>query len=123
MRSRDAAKAKEIFTRALAEAQEKSQQARAYYGLARVAILNRDPETGDQLFRRVLELEPDGATKSWTLVYLGKLADSQGEAAPAKEFYRQALAVPDLPDQVRKEAEQGMQGAFTRDPGPRDPAR
>jgi tetratricopeptide (TPR) repeat protein len=123
IRARDAAKAQQIFTRALTETQEKALQARAYYGLARAAILNRDPEAGDQLFRRVLEMEPDAATRSWSLVYLGKLADSQGDAAAATEFYRQALAVPDLPDQVRREAEQGMQGAFTRHPGPPEPDR
>ena len=123
IRARDAAQAKEIFNRALAGAQEKSQQARAYYGLARVAILDRDPETGDQLFRKALEFQPDAATQSWCLLYLGKLADSQGNAEPAREFYRQALAVPDLPDQVRREAEQGIEGAFTRDPGPRPPAQ
>lgn len=123
IRALDAAKAKEIFGRALSQAQEKPQQARAYYGLARAAILNRDPETGDQLFRKVLELDPDPATRSWSLLYLGKLADSQGNAEPAQEFYRQALAVPGLPEQVRGEAEKGIQGAFKRDPGPRPPAQ
>jgi tetratricopeptide (TPR) repeat protein len=113
------ARPREVFSRALAETAEKPMQAKAYYGLARIAILERDPETGDQLFRKVLELDPDGATKAWSLLYLGKLSDSQGQAEPAKEFYRQALGVSGLPDQVRKEAEQGLQGAFTRTPGQR----
>lgn len=107
-------KAKEGFERALAEAAEKPAQARAYYGLARVAVMQRDPETADRLFRRVLDFEPDAATKAWSLLYIGKLADSQGEAEPAKEYYRQALAVEGLPEQVKREAEQGLAGAFTR---------
>lgn len=123
IRARDAAKAQQIFTRALAETQDKAMQARAYYGLARAAILSRDPETGDQLFRRVLEMEPDASTRSWTLVYLGKLADSQGDAATAKQYYREALEVANLPDQVRREAEQGLQGAFARNPVPQQPDR
>ena len=52
--------------------------AKAYYGLARIAILERDPENADRFFRKVLELDPDAATKAWALVYVGKLADSQG---------------------------------------------
>jgi tetratricopeptide (TPR) repeat protein len=109
--------AKEAFNRVLGEAAEKPAQARAYYGLARIAVMQRDPETGDQLFRKVLDFEPDASTRSWSLLYIGKLADSQGEAEPAKEFYRQALAVAGLPDQVKREAEQGLQGAFTRTRG------
>lgn len=106
--------AKTAFEKALASASVKSDQARAYYGLARVAVVQRDPETGDGLFRKVLDFEPDASTKSWSLLYLGKLADSQGEAEPAKDFYRQALAVPGLPDQVKREAGQGLEGAYTR---------
>jgi tetratricopeptide (TPR) repeat protein len=107
-------KAKEGFDRALAEAAEKPAQARAYYGLARVAVMQRDPETADRLFRKALDFEPDAATKAWSLLYIGKLSDSQGEAEPAKDFYRQALAVDGLPDQVKREAEQGLAGAFRR---------
>ncbi len=82
--------------------------------MGRIALAERNPERADQLFRKVLELEPDASTLSWTLLYLGKLADSQGEAIPAKEFYRRALAVAGLPEQVKREAERGSQGAFFR---------
>lgn len=110
--------AKEAWSAILGGTAEKPAQARAYYGLARVALSERDPERADQLFRKVLELEPDASTHSWSLVYLGKLADSQGEAEPAKEFYGQALAIAGLPDQVKREAQQGLSGAFFR---PRPP--
>ena len=56
----------------LEETDQKTMHARAYYGLARIAVLERDPETGDRLFRKVLELEPDATTKSWSLVLPGK---------------------------------------------------
>ncbi|MEO5925257.1 MAG: tetratricopeptide repeat protein [Bryobacteraceae bacterium] len=110
--------AKEAWLAIMAGTAEKPAQARAYYGLARVALSERDPERADQLFRKVLELEPDASTLSWSLVYLGKLADSQGEGDPAKEFYQQALAVAGLPEQVKREAQQGLTGAFFR---PRPP--
>lgn len=110
--------AKDAWSAILGSTAEKSTQARAYYGLARVALSERDPERADQLFRKVLELEPDASTLSWSLVYLGKLADSQGEGEPAKEFYGQALAIAGLPEQVKREAQQGLSGAFFR---PRPP--
>ena len=109
---------KEAWLAIMGSTAEKPAQARAYYGLARVALSERDPERADQLFRKVLELEPDASTLSWRLVYLGKLADSQGEAGPAKELYGQALAVAGLPEQVKREAQQGLSGAFFR---PRPP--
>ena len=56
----------------------KSAHAKAYYGLARISLLEKDPEKADELFRVVLDQDPDAATKSWSLLYLGRLADSQG---------------------------------------------
>lgn len=117
-RTQKLAEAKAAWSTLMAGTAEKPAQARAYYGLARVALSERDPERADMLFRKVLELEPDASTLSWSLVYLGKLADSQGEAEPAKEFYGQALAVAGLPEQVKREAQQGLTGAFFR---PRPP--
>jgi tetratricopeptide (TPR) repeat protein len=117
-RGQKLADAKAAWSAILGQTAEKPAQAKAYYGLARVALSQRDPEGADQLFRKVLELEPDASTQSWTLVYLGKLADSQGEGQPAKDFYGQALAIAGLPDQVKREAQQGLTGAFFR---PRPP--
>jgi hypothetical protein len=111
---RDAAGAKKIFLGVLQEAAEKPVHARAYYGLARVALLERDPETADRLFRKAIETEPDVPTRAWCLLYLAKLADSQGEKDEAQDFYKQTLAVPGLPDQVRQDAEKGLKGAYAR---------
>ena len=110
---RDLERAKVTYLRVLKETDENPVHAKAYYGLARIAVLQRDPETGDRLFRKVLELDPDGSTKAWSLLYLGRLADSQKEREEAREFYRQALEVPGLPDSVREAAEKGLAEAFT----------
>jgi len=114
--SGNAAKAKELFLRALGETDQKPMHAKAYYGLARVALLDRDPETADRFFRKVLELEPDPATQAWAWVYIGKLADSQGEKGPAQESYKAALAIQGISDLARQEAQKGLAGAFTRNP-------
>ncbi|MCU1339420.1 MAG: Tetratricopeptide 2 repeat protein [Bryobacterales bacterium] len=109
-------KAKELFLKALQETEQKPMHARAYYGLARIALLERDPETADRFFRKILELEPDPATKAWALVYIGKLSDSQGEKEPAQENYKAALAVQGISDLARQEAQRGLTGAFARNP-------
>jgi TolA-binding protein len=113
-RARDLDRAKQIFLRVLDETPEQPLQAKAYYGLARVAVLQRDPETGDRLFRKVLELQPDSETKSWSLLYLARLADSQGNRDQAVENYKAALAVPDAPDSVRQAALKGVGEAFKK---------
>ena len=112
----NASKAKELFLKALQQTDEKPMHAKSYYGLARIALLERDPETADRFFRKILELEPDPATKGWALVYIGKLADSQGEKDPAQESYKAALAVQGISDLARQEAQRGLTGAFVRNP-------
>jgi tetratricopeptide (TPR) repeat protein len=111
---RDLERSKQGYLRVIEEAGEKSAHAKAYYGLARIAVLQRDPETGDRLFRKVLELEPDAETKAWSFLYLGRLADSQGERDQAVENYKGALAVEGVPDTVRQAAQKGLDDAFKK---------
>jgi len=112
----NAAKAKELFLKALQETDQLPMHAKAYYGLARIALLDRDLETADRFFRKILELEPDPATKAWALVYIGRLADSQGDKDPAQDSYKAALAVQGISDLARQEAQRGLAGAFARNP-------
>lgn len=112
----DAARA--AWESVLSSEADRTAKARATYGMGRVALARRDPERADQLFRQVLESSPDASTRGWTLLYLGKLADSQGEQEPARGFYRQALAIEGLPEQVKREAEQGLAGAYFRPRAP-----
>jgi tetratricopeptide (TPR) repeat protein len=107
-------RAKDLFMRVLEQTDEKPMHAKAYYGLARVAVLENDGETGDRLFRKVLESDPDPATQGKSLVYLGKLADTQGQTEEAQGFYKAALAIRQLPDGARQDAENGLQGAYAR---------
>jgi tetratricopeptide (TPR) repeat protein len=111
---RDLTSAKDLYLKVLTETTVNTLHAKAYYGLARIAILQKDPEVGDRLFRKVLELEPDAYTKSWSLLYLARLADSQGNREEAQEHYKAALAVEGAPDSVRKAAEKGLKEAFEK---------
>lgn len=109
---RDLKAAKDLYLRALTETTVKSQHAIAYYGLARIAVLENNGEVGDQLFRKVLELEPDAFTKSWSLINLARLDDTRGDREQAVEHYKAALAVKGATDKARLAAEQGLEKPF-----------
>jgi hypothetical protein len=65
----------------------------AYYGLARIAALEKDPETANKLFEKTLELEPAPQVKAWTLVYLGRLALAARDNEQANQYFASALQV------------------------------
>lgn len=111
---RELSAAKEKFKAALEQTRDTTLRARAYYGLARIAVLENDPELAVQLFQRVLELAPPPMEKAWSLVYLGRLHDVAGEPDKADEFYRQALELEGASEKAREMARQGLSGAFRR---------
>jgi tetratricopeptide (TPR) repeat protein len=101
--------ARDLYLQALKETELNPMHAKAYYGLARVAMVEKDLDTAERLFHKVLDLDPDPVTKSWSLLYLGKLSDNmQGGREQAQEFYKAVLAVAGVPDQVRQLAEQAV---------------
>ena len=108
---RELPRAKLAYLKVLEGPDEQTRHAKSYYGLARIAVLERDPESGDRLFRKVLESSPDAETKSWSLLYLARLADSQGDRDQAVENYRAALAVDGVPASVRQAAEKGLEAS------------
>ncbi len=112
--ARDLDKAREQYLGVLKETGEKPMQARAYYGLARVAALQKDPETAVQLFEKTLASSPDPQVMAWAHVYLGRLADAAGEREQATAHYRAAMDVKGGSEAARSAAEKGLQKAFTR---------
>ncbi len=107
-RKRELGPARETFLKALEQSDEKRMQAKAYYGLARIAALNRDPAMAEKLFTQTLELGPDAQEKAWSLVYLARLSEAAGDRDPAKRYYQEALSVEGASDAARKAAEQGL---------------
>lgn len=91
--ARDLDKAKEAYLAVLQQTDLKTMHAAAYYGLARVAALQKDPESSQRLFLKTLELDPEPPIKAWTLVYLGKLSLASSEPDEAVEYFQQALKV------------------------------
>lgn len=113
-RPRQIEEARKLFLAALQETDDKSRRAKAYYGLARIATLEKDPGLAERQFQRVLELEPDPFTRAWTLVYLGNLSDHAGEAQRATEYYRAATAVQGASAKAIEQAGRGLKGEFRR---------
>jgi tetratricopeptide (TPR) repeat protein len=106
--SRNLDKAGETFRSVLQQTDNKPLHARAYYGLARIAALQRNPELAEQLFRKTLELSPDPHTLAWTEVYLGRLAHASATPEQAAAHFKAALAVKGASAGARQAAEEGL---------------
>jgi tetratricopeptide (TPR) repeat protein len=102
-------KAKELFLEALNQTPEKPKQAAAYYGLARIALLEKAPQESETLFNKVLTLDPEPPVKAWTLVYLGKLSFAAEDKEAAAKFFQSALQVDGASAKAREEAQKGVE--------------
>ncbi len=107
-------KAKSGYMQVLRETEDKPAHAMAYFGMAKIAGLQNDPELAIQLFQKALESSPDDYVKAWSLVFLGRFADATGEREQARQHYQAALAVPGASIAAKKAAEQGLQQAFRK---------
>jgi TolA-binding protein len=112
---RDLATARLRYLRVLEQGGADGLHAKAYYGLARIAALQKDPELAEKLFQKTLELSPDKETMSWSYLYLGRLADAAGEREQAEKNYRSVLAIDGAPASVRSAAEKGLAQPFQKD--------
>ena len=101
--------AKRLYLQVLEQTDQKPMHAAAYYGLARIAALQKDPETAERLFQKTLESEPEPPVKAWALVYLGKLAAAAGDRAQAAKYFESALAVNGASERALQEARTGAQ--------------
>ena len=107
--------AKQAYLRLLEKSSDKAVHARAYYGLARIAVLQNDPEMGERLFQKVLDSSPDAWVKAWAYVYLGRLSDIAGNREEAAKHYQSALALDGASAAARRAAEQGIHETFKKE--------
>jgi tetratricopeptide (TPR) repeat protein len=108
--------ARQLYLKVLEETGERPLHAQAYYGLARIAVLEKNPEMAVHLFEKTLEAEPEPPVKAWALVYLARLSDAAGDRERATQQYREALAVEGASPGARQAAEQGVQRSFEKKP-------
>ncbi len=112
-RDKNLPRAKDAYLRLLQESGADAFRAKSYFGLARIAVLEKRPAEADELFQKTLALSPDDETKSWSLLYRGRLADSQERHEEAETYYKAALAVAGAPDAVKEAAGKGLTKAPT----------
>ena len=88
-------------------------QARAWYGLGLVALLDRDPVRAKQVFGQLVGGEHaatnDPMVLAWSHVYLGRIYEGDGQRDLAKQEYQAALQVPNGPEPARQAAQRGLQ--------------
>jgi tetratricopeptide (TPR) repeat protein len=102
-------KAKQLFLKTLETTDKRSVQASAYYGLARIALLEKDLDAAEQLFQKSLDSQPEAFDKAWVLVYLGRLAVAADDRDKAAEYFQSALQLQGATDKARQEAKQGLE--------------
>ncbi|MFN7996052.1 MAG: tetratricopeptide repeat protein [Bryobacteraceae bacterium] len=108
--------ARQLFLQALEQTPDKPLHAKAFYGLARIAALQKNPELAEQLFQKTLDSQPEPQIRAWALVYLGRLSDAAGDRDQAVRHYREALTVEGASPAARQAAEQGAQKTFEKKP-------
>lgn len=96
----DLESARKLYAKALEQPGTVTDHARAFYGLAHVAMKQKDPETADQLFRKTLESSPDPETQAWSCYYLGRLSQVSEDKTETSKWFSQAVAVTGAPPEV-----------------------
>jgi hypothetical protein len=87
-------------------------QARAWYGLGLVALLDHDGPRAKQVFGKLTIGEhaatDDPMVLAWSHVYLARIYDDEGQKGQAKSEYQAALAVNGGPEQARQAAQKEL---------------
>ena len=87
-------------------------QARAWYGIGLVALLDHDAARAKQVFGRLTAGEhaaiEDPMVLVWSHVYLARIYDDEGNSEVARTEYQSALAVQGGPHQARQTAQKEL---------------
>lgn len=108
----DSGGAADLAEKALAD--PKGDHGRATYVMARVNLMEGDPEKATEGFEQTLTLSKDPRTLAWSHIYLGRLYDTQDPPARAKAVgeYKAALASRDSRPDTKLAAESGLTKPF-----------
>lgn len=89
-------------------------QARAWYGLGLVALLEHDGGRAKQVFGRLTTgehaAEKDPMVLAWSHIYLARIFEDEGQVEVAKTEYQAALKVEGGPDKAQQAAQNGLTG-------------
>ena len=111
--------ARDLFLKSLEQRGSSEEHAQAWYGLARIALQQNQPDAAVKLFEKTLGASPDAFTKAWSLVYLARLSKAAGDPARAATLYREALAVPGASERAIEAARKESQNIPTNQETPK----
>ncbi len=97
-----------LYEQALTQPGSSPEHARAYFGLAHVALLKNDPEKADQMFRKALDSSPDADVKAWSCYYLGKLYVLAKEQDEARKWFTEAVETSGAPAKAVESSKAGL---------------
>src|SRR5467141_3689937 len=87
-------------------------QARAWYGIGLVAMLDHDAARAKQVFGRLTVGEhaamQDPMVLAWSHIYLARIYDDEGNPQIVKTEYESALAVEGAPEQAKQTAQKEL---------------
>jgi tetratricopeptide (TPR) repeat protein len=108
----DSGDAADLAEKALAD--PAGDHARAQYVMARIDLMEGDPEKASQAFQQTLALSKDPRTMAWSHIYLGRLYDSMNPPNRGKAVaeYKAALVVRDSRPDTKEAAESGIAKPF-----------
>jgi tetratricopeptide (TPR) repeat protein len=113
-------RAKSSFLRVLQASDEKTLHSKAYFGLGRIAVLQKDPESAEKLFQKALDSQPEPSTASWARYYLGRLAELSGNSGQASEHFQAVLDQKGASPAAQREAGKAL-AALKKESGASSP--
>jgi hypothetical protein len=96
----------------------KGDHARAHYVMARINLMQREPDAAIEDFEQALQLSKDPRTLAWSHIYLGRLYDVVPDRQKALLEYQAALTVRDSQPDTKAAAEKGLKEPFARPNAP-----
>ncbi|WP_229669071.1 tetratricopeptide repeat protein [Edaphobacter acidisoli] len=87
--------------------------AQAHYLMARLDLMQSEPEAAVKDFQATIAASKDPRTLAWSHIYLGRLYDVLPDREKALAEYRAALAVRDSQPDTKAAAEQGLKQPFS----------
>jgi len=96
----------------------KGDHGQAHYVMARVNLMQREPDAAIEDFEQALQLSKNPRTLAWSHIYLGRLYDVVPDRQKALAEYQAALTVRDSQPDTKAAAEKGLKQPFTRPNAP-----
>lgn len=110
--SNDPAGAQKLALQVLNDPKSTEDQGRAFFILARAAILSRDETGARKYFEQAVQSAHDPRMLAWSHIYLGRIFDLEENREQALAHYRAALQAGDPTPDTKAAAEKGLAAPY-----------